>query len=339
MAAPAMPQNIYVQQGNAQVFLSWDDSAGATSYSVSRSTDNSTFAEVATPAVPNYLDTDVTAGVEYWYKVASVNVSGTSSYSAPQSIVPAVTGTMSLGQIRLLAQQEADKVNSNFVTVPEWNNYINQSAFELYDLLTTLYEDYYLAEPVQFTTSGNVNRYPLPNGVLEFTDSLGDTVVAKPFYKLLGVDLCLGGTANAWVSLQKFNFIARNKYIYPNMTANLLGVLNLQYRVMGNYLSLIPIPAGAQQLRLWYIPRMTQLLKDTDILDGVSGWTEYVIVDAAIKAMEKEESDVTALMARKAMLIERINTSAMNRDAGQPDTISSTRNVGAWSNNGWGAGE
>ena len=324
MAAPATPTNIYVQQGNGQVFLSWDASAGALSYVVQRSTDNSTYSSVGTPSVVNYLDTAVTVGTEYWYKVASVNADGTSSYSTPQSIVPTMNGHMSLGQLRLLAQQEADRVNSNFVTLPEWNNYINQSAFELYDLLTTVYEDYYLAPAAQFQTVGSTAQYSLPNGVLSFTDEAGASYVARPFYKLLGVDLSLG-VANSWITLHKFDFIGRNQYVASNNTNSFAGVFGLRYRVMGDKITLIPVPAGNQTIRLWYIPRMTQLLKDTDILDGVSGWTEYVIVDAAIKALEKEESDVSALLARKLALIQRIESSAQNRDAGQPDTISATR--------------
>jgi hypothetical protein len=328
MAAPATPSNVYVQQGNAQVYISFDMSPGATSYIIQRSLDNITYATVATPSVPSYLDVTVTAGVQYWYQVAAVSAGGTSAYSDAQSIVPTATGNMSLGQIRLLAQQEADRENSNFVSTPEWNNYINQSAFELYDLLTTVYEDYFLAPPLEFQTSGATPLYDLPNG----TNYAG----APPFYKLMGVDMGLGGLSDAWVTIQKFDFISRNRYVYPNITSTFLGVFNLRYRIVGNQLMFIPTPAGQQVIRLWYIPRMTQLLKDTDVLDGVSGWVEYVIVDAAIKALEKEESDTTALMTRKAMLKQRIEESAMNRDAGQPDTISATRGYGNMSGSGWG---
>lgn len=339
MAAPATPQNVYVQQGNGQVYVSFDASAGASSYNVQRSTDNITYASVATPSTPEYLDTAVTVGTQYYYKVASVNSDGTSAYSVAQSIVPAMNGNMALGQIRLLAQQEADRVNSNFITKPEWNTYINQSAFELYDLLTTVYEDYHLAEPAIFVTDGTSTSYALPDGSTSFTNEANQSFVAKPFYKLLGVDLGLSSQSQAWVTIHKFDFIERNRYIYPNNTATFLGVFNLRYRIMGNRISFIPTPSAGQRVKLYYIPRMTQLLKDSDILDGVSGWIEYVIVDAAIKALQKEESPTEHLERRKALLKQRIEESAMNRDAGQPDTISKTRGYSNMSGSGWGDGD
>lgn len=318
MAAPGIPQNVYVQQGNGNVLVSWDIQAGATSYVVSRSTDNVTFTTVATITANSYLDTTVTVGVLYYYTVASSN--GTvSAASASQSIIPTQSGQVSLAQLRQMSQQRADRVNSNFVTLPEWNSYINQSAFELYDLLLTTYEDFYFANAYQFQTDGTNNQYALP----------------QDFDKLLGVDLGLGANNNAWVTVHKFDFIQRNRYVYPNITSTFLGVFNMRYRLMGNKLFFIPTPSANQYVRVWYVPRMTQLLQDTDILDTVSGWSEYIVVDAAIKALQKEESDVSVLMAQKQALIKRIEESAMNRDEGEPDTISATRGPGSRDGN-WG---
>lgn len=320
MPAPSIPQNLIAQQGNGQVYLSWDQVAGATSYSLQRSTDNVNFTAISpAPTTPQYLDTNVTVGVTYYYKVASDNGT-TSSYTNSVSVVPALTGQMSLGQVRLLAQQRADRVNSNFVTKEEWNSYINQSYAELYDLLVTLYEDYYVAAPLTFITDGSTNQYTLPNG--------SNFNGAPAFYKLLGADCGLGANGNAWVTLHKFDFISRNRYVFPNVTSTFLGVFNLRYRVVGNTLFFIPTPSANQYIRLWYIPRVNTLLKDSDMLDSVSGWIEYVIVDAAIKCLQKEESDVSVLLAQKQMLIDRIQSSAMNRDAGQPDTISDVRSFG-----------
>lgn len=333
MAIPAAPQNVVVQQGNGQVFISWDISAGATTYPVLRSTDNVTFSALATASTNQHTDTTALIGVQYWYQVKATNSDGTSTATdGDQPAVPSISGNDCLGSVRLQAQQRADRVNSNFVTMSEWDSYINQSYFELYDMLTTVYEDYYLAEPFIFITDGSTSNYPLPNGVI--TDINND--VGRPLYKLMGVDLGLANNDNAWITVKKFDFIQRNRYIYPNITSTYMGVFNMRYRMMGDKLHMIPTPSAGQYVKIWYIPRMERLLKDTDMLHGINGWSEYVIVDAAIKALQKEESDVTVLMAQKQALIDRIQSSAMNRDAGQPDTISSTRSdtSGSWGSGG-----
>lgn len=317
MAAPGIPPRFLVQQGNGQVYLSWGLTAGATSFQVNRSTDGVTYAVVGTPSVNHYLDTTVAVGTQYYFTVQALSGSDASPATVPQIVVPTQSGQASLGQLRLMSQQRADRVNSQFVTTSEWNSYINQSYFELYDLLVDAYEDYFIAPALTFSTDGTSDQYALPTG--------SNYDGAAPFYKLMGVDCGLDTSNNAFVTLKKFNFIARNRYVYPQITNTILGTFNMQYRLLGDSIEFIPTPSTGQIIRLWYIPRMTELLADTDICDGVSGWTEYIIVDAAIKALQKEESDVTALMVQKKALQSRIEAASMNRDAGQPDTISDTR--------------
>lgn len=338
MAAPGIPQNFNVQTANQQNLVSWSLSAGATSYIVQRSLDNVTFSTIATvsgsPLATSYLDTAVTLGTQYWYKVAASN-GDASSYTIAQSVIPTPSGEMCLSQIRLSSQQTADRVNSNFVTLPEWNSFINLAMFELYDLLVTVYEDLYVADPAYFTLNGAQNSFALPNGSNTFQDSSGANVIPRPFYKLLGVDLAVNTAQNAWVTINKFNFIDRNNYLYPNSSSTIYGVYNMRYRLLGSNIEFIPNPAGNQQIRLWYIPRLRQLLQDTDITDtGISGWIRYVIVRAAKYALDKEESDSSKLTEELVFLKQRIEESAANRDAGQPDTISNTR-AGNWSS-GWG---
>lgn len=235
--------------------------------------------------------------------------------------------TMTLSELMTAVRQRADMLPANytpaltstnlFVSDQELISYINQSYFELYDLLVGQYEDYYVATPLTFATDGVTQLYDLPDGTLYSG--------APALYKLLGVDLGLSNTTNAWVTLKKFDFITRNRFVYPQLNSTYLGVFNLRYRLVGNKLMFIPLPSGGQFVRLWYIPRLTQLTGLSQTADGISGWTEYIITDAAIKCLQKEESDVTVLAAQKMGLIKRIEDMAMNRDAGQPDTISDTR--------------
>ncbi len=318
---PSTPTNVFVQQGNAQVYLSWDISLGATSYNVLRSIDNVTFASVAAPTANSYLDAAVSIGTKYFYQVTATNASGTSLASNAQSIVPALSGTMSLAQIRQMAVQRADMEGSQYVTAPELNTFINQSLYELYDLLVTAYEDYNVSAPYTFVTDGTNYQYTLPTN----------------FYKLMGVDVGLGGGNTGYVTINKFDFINRNDYVYPSVTSTFAGVFNARYRLVGNNLHLIPTPSAGQTIRVWYVPRCVQLLKDTDIADGINGWLQYVIIRAAKYMLDKEESDSSHLDAELSFLQKRIEETATNRDVGAPDTISATRSQGGWGPNGNGA--
>lgn len=350
MSLAGIPQNVIAQTGNGQNFLTWNLLAGATSYDVQRSTDGITFASIGTATSNNYLDSTVTVGTNYFYQVASVSGAGTSPYasSSPISITPCLPGQINLGYMRYLAQLRADRLNSEMITLDEWNSMLNQSAFELYDILVTKFgDDYFLADPMTFQTTGAKN-YPLPNGVLTFLD--GNTqlpAIAPPLYKLVGVDCGVAVGNNAWLTLPKYNWIDRNKFVYPQLKANAVGVFNLSYRVMGNLLYFIPNPTAGQYIQLWYIPVLNQLLQDTDMLSfSISGWCEYIIVDTAMKALLKEESfeSASAMATLKAGLLERIETTAANRDVGVPNTVSDTRlntgtgNSGGFDGNGHGMG-
>lgn len=346
MAIPSVPQNAVIQTGNAQIFLTWDQVVGATSYTIQRSTTGiyGSFTTLNTSSVNTYLDLAVTAGINYWYQIGSTNSSGTSSYQTmgtnglELSITPCLPGQINLGYLRYQSKLKADKLNSEFLTKDEWDFNINQSTFELYDILVTKFgDDYFLATPYVFSTTG-APSYPLPDGSSTYINSLNQT--APAVYKLLGVDCGVAVGNNAWVTLPRFNWIDRNKFVYPQLQANALGVFNLSYRQMGNNLEFIPRPAGGQYIQVWYVPQMTQLLQDTDMLAfSISGWSELVIVDAAIKALMKEESfeQAAALQTRKQFLLERIETTSANRDVGQPNSVSDTRsNTGFFDGNGFG---
>lgn len=211
-------------------------------------------------------------------------------------------------------------VNSQFVTDAELNSYINQSYFELYDLLIQKYGDnYYVKLPFfSFPADGITEFYPLPDD----------------FYKLIGVNLVLSpGTPASRVTLKRFNTPARNMYSVPNFQS-FYGVTNLGYQLLANTLWLTPIPAGNQVIEILYIPRLVALVADTDVADGFSGWLEYVIIDVAIKALNKEESDTSVLMARKQAMMMRIESAAENRDAANPMCVSDNMNNQYW----WPAG-
>lgn len=262
-----------------------------------------------------------------------------SPFSSTVTAIAAPPGEMSLYELRLRAQETADRVNSNFVTTAEWNAFLRIAMYELYDLLITTFADYNIADPVFINTNGQAFRYALPDGTNYQGGVLGAATgePAPRLYKLSGIDLGVNTSNNAWVTLRSFDWIDRNNYVYPNSTSTIYGVYNMRYRMMGNNLNIIPTPAGNQQLRLWYAPILPALLKDTDLTTiGYSGWLRYPIVRAAKYALDKEEgADTSKLDAELQFLKTRIEQSAASRDQGVADTISNTRRDPVYGGSGW----
>jgi len=335
MAAPAIPANFNVNQGDGRVALTWGFVAGATTYNVYRSTDQITYTVLASTNQLQYEDTSVTLGTSYYYKVSAIAGADESPPTSPELVIPTMGGEMSLYELSIRCRQRADRLNSDFVTQSELTSYINQSMYELYDLLIGVYEDYFKAPNAIFYSQGGTQQlYPVPDGILTFKDDAGNDFVPPPCYKLLGLDLGLNTSNNGWVSVDKYQFIDRNRFFYPNTSSTIYGVFNTQYRWMGKNLELIPVPSSGQPFRIQYIPKLKQLLLPQDTTTtSISGWLEYVITDVAIKILEKEESDISALAAQKIALKQRIEQMANNKDTGRPDTISDVRGWGYWNRN------
>lgn len=57
------------------------------------------------------------------------------------------------------------------------------------------------------------------------------------------------------------------------------------------------------------------------MFDGINGWEEYAVLDAAIAWLDKEESDSRAVMKRFDKLTKRLTAMTENRDEGEPMMI------------------
>lgn len=331
---PLPPQNLILQTGNGQVLVTWFAVVGATSYLVQRSIDNITFTTVGTPGAPSFVDTTALVGVAYYYQVASVNSSGTSSFNIPQgglptSIVPCLPGQINLGYLRYFAQLAADKLNSLYLTTDEWNFNINQSAMDLGNTLVDHYgDDYFFAHPLLIPLTGHIS-YPIPDGS-NYPDVNG--VPAPALFKLNGIDVNVSGPANngpnaGWTPLARANWSDRDRFTtWPGQAGALNNIYQMYYRWMGTRIYLFPQNINLM-IRLWYIPIFKQLLLDTDMLPySISGWSQYVILDTALKAMSKEESSAkyALLKDQKQIILDRIESSAQNRDVGQANSVSNT---------------
>ena len=214
-----------------------------------------------------------------------------------------MANSATLAQLRTRARQRANMENSNFIRDTEMLALINASYAELYDIMVTKYEDYYITGPTSFSISSG-NTYSLPSD----------------FYKLRGVDYLQG---TQYVTIYPINWNNRNR-LNRAVNRRTSYQLNPSYRIVGSTLYIYPSDDALGDYQLWYIPSFTPLADDSDLIDGSiarNGWEEYVVVDVARKMLQKEESDTRELIREKERLLVHIEGAAAERDVDQPESV------------------
>jgi hypothetical protein len=210
--------------------------------------------------------------------------------------------SVTLAQIKTQCRERADMVNSLFVTNSELVSYINASIAELHDLLIAAFNEEYYMDEHTFSANGSAISFALP----------------ATFYKLRGVDVRQG--SGEWATVKRFNFNRRNE-AQQGSAYNIIGVPFLEYRIVGSNVRFNRIPDNNLNFRIFFYPKAQTLSADSDTYDDINGFVEYVVVDVAIKMLNKEESDTSVLLAQKAALKARIEGMAQNRDANEPESV------------------
>jgi hypothetical protein len=219
-----------------------------------------------------------------------------------------------LSELRTRALNLADLANSAFVGTPELNAWVNAAAGELYDLLVSKFADYF-TKSIALTTVAGQEQYALPD----------------EFYKLVGVDLVIGGRSG---TLDPFPFHERNRY----RNASLSGGYQTKPRYWlrgsqgsgGAFLHLLPVPAAGLSGTIWYVPKRTPLVLETDTLDGMNDYEDLVVFEVAARLAAKEEGDPSPWLMKKAEVKQRIEIAAQERDEGSAARITDVTIGDGW---------
>ena len=217
--------------------------------------------------------------------------------------------TTTLAQLITRVRQRAAMVGSTFVSDSEVVDYINVAMAEIHDLLVDKYEDYFVSS----------TTYTLP------ADNPG--TLPSDFYKALGVDFLSGGLT---YRMMRFTFQERNMYNAPEIVAS--RIADTRYAIQGNQIKFIPSPSTSGTVTLFYVPESQQFsagsTSDTIVSKAppiAKGYEEYLVVDAAIKCLMKEESNTQPHMIYKEQLRKRLEAASANRDAGESSKITDVR--------------
>lgn len=196
--------------------------------------------------------------------------------------------SFTLAQLRTKVRERADIENSTFIDDTELNGYISASYARLHELLVQSGIAYFESEQTITTVAGTAS-YALP----------------AAYYATIGVDF--QRSTGQYLPLRRIMVQERN--MFPASAAD----RSFAYRIVGSNVVLYPTPSAVQTYRHLYVPIATNLSADGDTVDGIAGWEELIINDAARKCLAKEESDTSAIEREIARDEARIENARLSR--------------------------
>lgn len=190
---------------------------------------------------------------------------------------------------RIRERTDHEHTGEEFVTGAELNKVINRSRLELFGMLVN-YGLHTVSESETTISPDGSATYALP----------------ADFYAAQGV----------WRENNGY-FYRLKRHGARTKPYNEVRSDAYSYRIFGYrsdaVIEFYPRPdTGSYVVR--YIPVPSDLVNDTDVVDGVLGWEEFIVADVSVYVYTKEKLDPSVHAVKKNELIARIKMEARNRD-------------------------
>ena len=184
---------------------------------------------------------------------------------------------------------------------------INEAHQKLHGMLVDAMGEEYVSSSAALTTVANQSDYAVPSN----------------FYKLYGVGLPWVGTEMR--SLERYVRAERNHF-RSREGAGVSSALP-RYSLIGSNIRLYPVPTSVAVGELLFAPEATTLVNGTDAVNYPNGWERFIVIDAAIQCLAKEESDVRTLSAERATIVREIELAKESRDLATPMRVVEVDNL------------
>lgn len=242
-------------------------------------------------------------------------------------------------------------VDDDFISEDELDYYIQSSFKKLYNKLVAKYESYFCA----FATEQDIYSYSIDSSVSSPLPVFGliagqkDYYFPERFWKLRRISVGRGTPSivsfaseiegsvvvssnrggfddlgkidwedeykiNSNETQQKPRFYilhGRNDYDFAS------GGVAIPARAEG--FRLVPTPERAYPLDIVYVPTAPEA---EDSLNFFNGWDEYVVLDACIKCIRKEEGDFSGYIEERNDFLATVESCFIHKDVGQALQVS-----------------
>ncbi len=198
--------------------------------------------------------------------------------------------TVALSALRTRVQQRADQVDSNYIGTAELNNYINEALNWVHYEMTC--SGIYPQESSTDITATGADSYTLPEMV-----------------SVLSVERVSGSSYTPLRRIEKpevaaLRSISSGVAIMYDVSWGLRAAPSLR---------LYPKPPGGVYT-VRYVPPVTPLSLDADVIYAGFGWDELIVVSAAIKCIHRENGDTRHLERERDLLLARLQREVHSRD-------------------------
>lgn len=188
---------------------------------------------------------------------------------------------MNLGEIRESARSKADEQATGFIDNTEANRYINQGIRFVYGKIVQRFEGFFLTKGTvanggYISVTANNNEYSLPTSCL----------------KVVRVERrnTNDSNENNWRKLLRLN--VGNDQINDFFPIREGRDQGFGYFIAGNKIYLRPVPASGFDMRIWFVPKATELVSDSDVTEIPEEYHELVAEYAAIQMLRKSGEDI-----------------------------------------------
>ena len=223
---------------------------------------------------------------------------------------------ISVSDIILRAREEVNMEDPSFINQDEALRYAQSSYDELWGKVAVAYGEDYLTKVIDFPLVAGTDTYDLPDD----------------FFKVRKIGIKISGITE-FSTVHKVSLQELFRYQTTSGNINLGYNSYLHYCLLGidqadgNKGQIIFAPDNqGETLRMYYTPLAPKLaIVETEgavtEVPEWNGWSEYVVVDMAIKMADKDEKDTSVLMQRKTALNARITKTSLVRDANEPSKM------------------
>jgi len=191
-----------------------------------------------------------------------------------------------------------------FITDVMLKDWINDSLPALFDLML---ED----GPLRFKTHKDIS---IISGKAEY--DLPDN-----FYKLVGVDVVVSSAPTGFRQVDRMDWHDRHRYLYESN-----DIYSGRYDIIDERRIVVyPSPAYNATWRIHFVPNAAKLEEDEDTFDSVNSWTEWVVLDVAMKCATKKNDGRYAEYRDAQTRTEKRILLNVTQDTYKPKTVANVR--------------